>query len=69
MFRLVFGLFALAAAQTNTATKRELPAAATAAGAVALDGSPYIYYVAPGAETTKFVIYQKGGCVDFGISA
>jgi hypothetical protein len=28
---------------------------------VALDGSPYIYYVAPGAEAAKFVIYQKGG--------
>jgi hypothetical protein len=48
-------------AQTNIATRRELSAGATAAGAVALDGSPYIYYVAPGAETTKFVISQKGG--------
>lgn len=50
-----------ASSQSNAATRRELPAAATAAGAVALDGSPYVYYVAPGAEKEKFVIYQKGG--------
>jgi hypothetical protein len=30
-------------------------------GAVALDGSRAIYYVAPGAEASKYVIYQKGG--------
>jgi hypothetical protein len=30
-------------------------------GAVALDGSPFIYYVSPGAEKTKFVVFQKGG--------
>jgi len=52
---------ARALAQSNTATRRELPPAAAAAGAVALDGSPYVYYVAPGAEARKFVIYQKGG--------
>jgi hypothetical protein len=50
-----------AAAQSNVAARRELPPSATAAGAVALDGSPYVYYVAPGAETTKYVIYQRGG--------
>ena len=50
-----------ASAQSNQATRRELPAGATRGGAVALDGSPYVYYVAPGAETHKFVIYQKGG--------
>ena len=62
MLKLALTL-ALAAAQTNIATKRVLTAAAKASGAVALDGTPFIYYVAPGAETQKFVIYQKGGCV------
>ena len=50
-----------ASAQSNIATRHELPAAATAAGALALDGSPAIYYIVPGAESTKFVLYQKGG--------
>ena len=52
-----------ASSQSNAATRRELPAAATAAGAVALDGSPFVYYVAPGAEARKFLIYQK--CVSW----
>jgi hypothetical protein len=58
---LAAALPAPAASQSNAATRRALPAAAAAAGAVALDGSPYVYYVAPGAEARKFVIYQKGG--------
>jgi hypothetical protein len=57
----VLALAAPAASQSTAATRRTLPAAATAAGAVALDGSPYVYYVAPGAETRKYVVYQRGG--------
>ena len=41
--------------------RKELPSRHAAAGAVALDGSPFIYYVSPGAEARKFVIFQKGG--------
>jgi hypothetical protein len=54
-------LLTCSAAQSNAATRRELPPSAAAAGAVALDGSHYVYYVAPGAEAHKYVIYQKGG--------
>ena len=53
-------LAATASAQTH-ATKKFLPAQHAAAGAVALDGSPYAYYVAPGAERTRYVVFQKGG--------
>ena len=64
LLALALALLALAlpaSSQSNAAARRELPPSAFAAGAVALDGSPYIYYVAPGAEATKFVVYQKGG--------
>ena len=61
LIALLAALPAPAASQSNAATRRALPAAAAAAGAVALDGSPFVYYVAPGAEARKFVIYQKGG--------
>jgi hypothetical protein len=57
--RVALSLCALtlrACAQSNAASRVELPASATAAGAVALDGSPFIYYVAPGAEEKKFVV-------------
>ena len=50
-----------ASSQSNVAFKKTLPDAARANGAVSLDGSSYIYYVSPGAEKNKFVIYQKGG--------
>ena len=43
------------------ATKTYLPPSHTAAGALALDGSPFAYYVSRGAEPTKFVLFQKGG--------
>ena len=45
----------------NVAKRVYLPPSSVAAGAVALDGSPGVYYVARGAETSKFVVYQKGG--------
>ena len=45
----------------NPATRVYLSDASLAAGALALDGSRGVYYVARGAETRKFVIFQKGG--------
>jgi hypothetical protein len=45
----------------NPATRVYLSDASLAAGAQALDGSRGVYYVARGAETRKFVIFQKGG--------
>lgn len=63
---LLFTLFVFLAsvdvifAQT-IATKKFLPTKYLAAGAVALDGSPFAYYVSPGAEPTKYVLFQKGG--------
>lgn len=54
-------LLSPASCQSNVAYKKTLPEAARAAGAVALDGSNYIYYISPGAERSKFVIYTKGG--------
>jgi len=42
------------------ATKKFLPSRYTEDGAVSLDGSPYAYYVSPGAEPSKVVIFQKG---------
>lgn len=56
---LVF-LLATTASALTIATKKYLPARYAASGAVALDGSPYAYYVSPG-EKGKLVIYQKGG--------
>ena len=66
MLRAVVALAAAAAAAAagpgpNTARRVYLPPSATAAGAVALDGSPGVYYVSRGAEARKFVIFQKGG--------
>ena len=52
----------LASAQLpNPATRVYLSDASLAAGARALDGSRGVYYVARGAETAKFVIWQRGG--------
>ncbi len=48
------------AAARTVATKKYLPARYAAEGAVALDGSPFAYYLAPG-DPSKFVIFQKGG--------
>ena len=54
-------LLAAAASAQTIATKKYLPAQHAAQGAVSLDGSPFAYYIAPGAERAKFVIFQKGG--------
>lgn len=53
--------WAAACSASAIATRKFLPPEYTAAGAVALDGSPYAYYVSPGAESTRFVVHQKGG--------
>ena len=63
---LRFRLSLLIAASTlsraaDVARRVYLPPATVAAGAVALDGSPGVYYVAAGAEKGKFVVFQKGG--------
>ena len=60
---LLFAASSLAppALAANTARRVYLSPSTVAAGAVALDGSPGAYYVAAGAETRKFVVYQKGG--------
>jgi hypothetical protein len=51
------------AGAVNAARRVYLSPATVAAGAVALDGSPGVYYksVAAGDEKKKFVIFQKGG--------
>ena len=58
---LLFICCAGVASALTVAQKKFLPARYAAAGAVALDGSPYAYYISPGVERTKFVVFQKGG--------
>ena len=57
----VLALLVTTSSALTNATRKSLPAHYGEEGAVALDGSFYIYYVHPGAERTKFVIFQKGG--------
>ena len=59
--RVIALLLTATASALTIGTKKYLPASYAAAGAVALDGSPFAYYVSPGTEPTKFVIFQKGG--------
>ena len=58
---LLLLLAPLACAAANAAQRVYLGASSVAAGAVALDGSPGVYYIARGAEARKYVILQKGG--------
>ena len=62
MHSILFAIFLFRAeAQSDIAVRKALPAVWTNSGALALDGSEFIYYVSRGAEKNKYVIYQKGG--------
>lgn len=58
--RLAAGSLLTAVFASNIA-QRVILTDATKAGAVCLDGSPPVLYIKPDAETTKFVILQRGG--------